>query len=141
MIDKILIDTNILIYVYDNAESIKQEKAIKVLDRLIPLQKAVISTQILAEFYAATTKARRSLLSRSEALQRVLIYANIFEVVEINKAVIVEAVRGVEKHGFSFWDAQVWATARIYSIPVVFSEDFNSGAIIEDILFENPFRT
>jgi predicted nucleic acid-binding protein len=141
MTDKILLDTNILVYIYDHSESIKQQKAIRILDRLIPLEKAVISTQILAEFYAATTKAKRSLLTRSEALQKVIYYANIFKVVEINKPVIVEAVKGVEKHSFSFWDAQVWATARIYSIPVILSEDFNSGSSIENVSFENPFLT
>jgi len=39
----------------------------------------------------------------------------------------------------SFWDAQVWATAKLNQIPVVLSEDFASGCVIEGVQFENPF--
>jgi len=42
-------------------------------------------------------------------------------------------------HRFSFWDAQIWATARLNQISVVFSEDFSVGASVEGIRFTNPF--
>lgn len=38
-----------------------------------------------------------------------------------------------------FWDAQIWATARLNQISVVFSEDFNPGWITEGVRFVNPF--
>jgi predicted nucleic acid-binding protein len=41
----------------------------------------------------------------------------------------------------SLWDAQVWATAKLNQIPVVLSEDFASGSVIEGVLFENPFAS
>jgi predicted nucleic acid-binding protein len=37
------------------------------------------------------------------------------------------------------WDAQIWATARLNQIPVVLSEDFSDGAVIEGIRIVNPF--
>jgi predicted nucleic acid-binding protein len=39
----------------------------------------------------------------------------------------------------SYWDAQIWASARLQQIPVIFSEDFNGGAVVEGISFVNPF--
>jgi predicted nucleic acid-binding protein len=39
----------------------------------------------------------------------------------------------------SFWDAQIWAAARLHRIPVVLSEDFNPGAVIEGVRFVDPF--
>ena len=51
---------------------------------------------------------------------------------------VLEAVRGVRDHRFSFYDAQIWAVARLNSIPVILSEDFNTGASIEGVLFVNP---
>jgi len=35
-------------------------------------------------------------------------------------------------------DAQ-WATARLNQVPVVFSEDFRSGSLLEGVRFVNPF--
>lgn len=51
----------------------------------------------------------------------------------------MEAVRGVQAYTMSFWDALIWAVARLNGIGVVFSEDFNDGATIEDVRFVNPF--
>ena len=58
-----------------------------------------------------------------------------------NNRRVIEAIRGVREHKFSYWDAQVWAIARLNQIPVVFTEDFNAGAVIEGIRFVNPFAT
>ncbi|CAN1213360.1 hypothetical protein TUMEXPCC7403_24355 [Tumidithrix helvetica PCC 7403] len=63
-----------------------------------------------------------------------------FENRYITKAVLLEAVRGVETHSFSFWDAQIWATARIYQISEIFSEDFNTGSTVEAVSFFDPFK-
>jgi predicted nucleic acid-binding protein len=45
----------------------------------------------------------------------------------------------VRDHGFSHWDAQIWATARLNQIPVVFSEDFSDGQVVEEVRCINPF--
>jgi predicted nucleic acid-binding protein len=39
----------------------------------------------------------------------------------------------------SYWDALVWATARLNQISVVLSEDFQEGRILEGVRFMNPF--
>jgi predicted nucleic acid-binding protein len=54
--------------------------------------------------------------------------------------IVLEATRGVESYQFSYWDAQIWATARLNQITTVYSEDFNSGATIEGIHFVNPLN-
>jgi predicted nucleic acid-binding protein len=38
-----------------------------------------------------------------------------------------------------FWDTQIWAATRLNQIPIVFSEDFNVGAVTEGVHFVNPF--
>jgi predicted nucleic acid-binding protein len=59
-------------------------------------------------------------------------------VVDVTRLITLEAIRGVEAHKFGFWDAQIWATARLNQILEVYSEDFNTGAIIEGVQFTNP---
>jgi predicted nucleic acid-binding protein len=39
-----------------------------------------------------------------------------------------------------FWDAQIWATAKLNQIPQVLSEDFQHGRAVEGVEFVNPFK-
>jgi predicted nucleic acid-binding protein len=43
-------------------------------------------------------------------------------------------------HGFSYWDAQLWACARLHHTRLVLSEDFTDGQVIEGVRFVDPFR-
>ncbi|MBO3461032.1 PIN domain-containing protein [Aetokthonos hydrillicola Thurmond2011] len=135
---RVLLDTNILVYIYDSFDPVKQERAITIVDKLIQTNRAVISTQIMGEFFIATTRAKRQLLEISEASDRVRNYMNASHVVEVTQLIILEAIRGVEVHNFPYWDAQIWATARLNQISEVYSEDFNVGATIEGVKFTNP---
>lgn len=40
---------------------------------------------------------------------------------------MLEAVRGVRDHQFEFWDAEIWAVARLNQIAIVLSADFDIG--------------
>ncbi|MHC5832063.1 MAG: PIN domain-containing protein, partial [Nostoc sp.] len=93
-------------------------------DQLIRSGKAVISTQVLGEFFMATTRTRRSLLTPAEALVRMRNYLAACHVVDITRLISLEAIRGVETHHFGFWDAQIWATARLNQIEEVYSDIF-----------------
>ncbi|MBM3130676.1 MAG: PIN domain-containing protein [Chloroflexi bacterium] len=66
-------------------------------------------------------------------------YVSAWTVFDMTAAIVLEATRGVRDHQFSFWDAQIWASARMNQIPLVLSEDFQDGANIEGVRFRNPF--
>ncbi|WP_017327873.1 PIN domain-containing protein [Synechococcus sp. PCC 7336] len=136
---RVLLDTNILVYLYDGSDSDKQAKAFAAVDRLIRSQKAVISPQILGEFFVATTRTRRQLLTPNEAAERICNYWAACSIVPVTGAISLEATRGVLVYQMSFWDAQIWATAKLNQIQHIYSEDFSTGAIIEGVEFLNPF--
>jgi predicted nucleic acid-binding protein len=52
---------------------------------------------------------------------------------------VLEALRGVRHYKIQFWDAQIWAAARLNQIPTLFSQDFNPGAVLEGVEFVNPY--
>jgi predicted nucleic acid-binding protein len=139
MNDRVFVDTNVLVYAYDRSEPEKQKQALWVLDRLVLAGRGVIDTQIIAEFFVAVTRKISNPLSVDEAYERVQNYLRVWPVLVVSEMVVLEAARGVRDHKFSFWDAQIWAAARLNQIPVVFSEDFNAGSVIEGIRFVNPF--
>jgi predicted nucleic acid-binding protein len=41
----------------------------------------------------------------------------------------------------SYYDAQIWAVARLGQVAVVLSEDFNPGAVLDGVAFTNPLDT
>ena len=47
--------------------------------------------------------------------------------------------REVRDHKPPYYDAQIWATARLNQVPVVFSEDSRDRTTLEDVPFVNPF--
>jgi predicted nucleic acid-binding protein len=133
-----LIDTNILVYVYDRSEPIKQKRAVELL-RQIPYSGAgAISTQILSEFYNAVTRRLKERLTPAQAYERLQNIEQSWPIINVTSAIILEAARGVQQHQFNFWDALIWATAKLNQIPIVLSEDFNTGSTIEGIRFINP---
>jgi predicted nucleic acid-binding protein len=139
MSDKIFVDTNVLVYAYDRSEPKKQRQALQVLDYLAVAGTGAISTQVLSEFFVTVTRKITSPLSQDQAYDRVKNYLQSWTVLNLTGMVVLEAVRGVQDYQFSFWDAQIWATARLNQISVIFSEDFNAGAVIEGVRFVNPF--
>ena len=133
----VLMDTNILIYTFDPRDEIRQEQAIAVLLKLEKDGKGCLSVQCLSEFTnAAITKLR---LPIGEVMSKLDEWRNVFPVFNMTPPVILEAARGLRDHKLSFYDAQIWACARLNQVPVIFSEDFQDGQTLEGIRFVNPF--
>ncbi len=80
----------------------------------------------------------RPALTPEAALAQVERFQRVFTVYSLTPMVVLEALRGVNAHQLSYYDAQIWATARLNQIPVVFSEDFNPSTL-EGVRFVNPF--
>ena len=139
MSDKIFVDTNVLVYAYDRSEPEKQKQARQVLDYLTTAGAGAISTQILSEFFVTVTRKLAAPLSNKQAYDRVKNYLQSWTTLNLTGMIVLEAARGVCDYQFSFWDAQIWAAARLNQISTVFSEDFNTGAVIEGVQFVNPF--
>ncbi len=139
MADKVLVDTNVLLYAYDRGASVKQPQAVAVLDRLATKRVGVLTAQILAEFFFNATRKLKSPMTLEQAYGRVENYLLAWEVLNVTGAMVLEAARGVRDHQLAYWDAQIWATARLNQIPFVLSEDFSAGTVLEGVRFVNPF--
>ena len=137
----ILIDTNLLIYLYDQNEPERQSPAMDVLDRLELMGLGRLSVQNLAEFFSVSTRKLSPPLSPKEALEQVNLLTRVWPVVNLTPLIVLEAARGVRDYQMSYCDAQIWATARLNQIPTIFSEDFNVGATLEGVQFVNPFAS
>jgi predicted nucleic acid-binding protein len=135
----ILIDTNLLIYLYDQNQPDRQSRAADVLDQLEIMGLGRLSVQNLAEFFSVSIRKLSPPLSPKEALDQLNLFTRIWPVFDLTPLIVLEAARGVRDYQMSYYDAQIWATARLNQIPTIFSEDFNVGATLEGVQFIDPF--
>lgn len=137
----ILIDTNILIYAHDPRDRHKRGQALTVLNNLIARDQAVLGTQCLTEFFNAVTRRLPEPLSPKQALAQVERFASSCYVLDLTPAVVLEGCRGSIEHGLSFWDALIWAVAKMNQVPFILTEDAEHGRLLEGVRFLNPFAT
>lgn len=135
---KVMLDTNILVYAYDSSAGEKQQMSLQVLDHLVRIDKGVVSPQVLGEFFVTVTQKIPEPLSFSQAAERVQQFIQLWPVLGLNEMIVGEAVRGVRDHQFSYWDAQIWACARLNQVEMVFSEDFAHNSTVDGVRFINP---
>src|ERR1051326_7478449 len=136
--DEVLIDTNILIYAHEPSEREKYDRALRTMDALISSGLGRLSAQILGEFLSAATRGRRPILTVHDALRQATLLAEALPVFDLTGLIVLEAARGVREHRLSYFDAQIWATARLNQVPTVFTEHFTNGRRLEGVQFLNP---
>ena len=138
-----LIDTNILIYAVDASEVEKRNRSIEVLSRLIASKRGILSIQSVNEFFAATTRVRPgrpAILTEQEAEHRCRTYLDSWACLNVIPAATAEALRARRQYRMSYWDALLWATARLNAIPTYLTEDLQHDQLIEGVRVLNPLR-
>ena len=135
MAERSFFDTNVLVYAQAADDPRKRKVARKLLSTHLGEQTAVFSTQVLQEYFVATTRIG---LPADIAQQHVATYAQA-NVVQVNTELILAAIDLHRLHKLSFWDALIVRSARAAGCRVVFSEDMKHGQDYEDVLIKNPF--
>jgi predicted nucleic acid-binding protein len=134
-----LVDTNVIVYLHDCREIEKQQKAFTIIKILRKFQNGNLSSQVLSEFSNVALKKLKPTLSSHEIIKQIEILTNKLTVLPLTKEIVLEALRGVGEYQLSYYDAQIWAVAKVHQIPFILSEDFNSNSVIDRVTFLNPF--
>jgi predicted nucleic acid-binding protein len=140
MTARFLVDTNILVYAHDRSYPQKQERALELLDHLTQSGSMAVSVQSLAEFFWASTRRLKPPLTILDAARQMERFARSWPILDLTPLIALEATRGVKTHRLSYWDAQIWASARLNQIMNILSEDFSHNQIIEGVRFQNPLH-
>jgi predicted nucleic acid-binding protein len=135
----ILMDTNLLVYLVDQNEPERQSRALETLGVLELHQVGRLSTQNLAEFINVVVHKLRPGLTIDQAMEWAGRFVRLWPAFDLTPQIVLEAVRGVRDHKLAYYDAQIWATARLNQVSIVFSEDFQDGLFLEGVKFVNPF--
>ncbi len=138
--DKVFLDTNILVYAYDKHEPEKAEKAQAILKSGIAEESAVLSSQVLGEFFVVVTRRIPRPLSADEAM-RIIDILMVLPVAEVDLSLVRRAVETCKQYGISYWDALIVAAAERAGCRRILSEDLGNGQEYNGVVVENPFLT
>ena len=132
MNNRIFIDTNILVYAYDNTNDIKHKRAKSILfSQDNEKYDYYISTQILNEFYSviARKKVKHSIIVKY--LIEIIDNTHVVPLLLENTMI---ALNIKDKYRFAWYDSIVLATAVQNRCNILYSEDFQHNQIIEGVV-------
>jgi predicted nucleic acid-binding protein len=139
MSDKVFLDTNILVYAYDENEPKKQQKAQDILTDGIEQESSFLSVQVLGEFFNVVTRHIPQPMSSDEALE-IIDMLSIMPVQEIDLTMVKRAIDTHKTYKISYWDSLILSAAERAGCTMLFSEDLSDGQTYQNILVRNPFK-
>ena len=136
-----LVDTNILVYRFDNRFPDKQKIAIEILRRGIVEDSVRVPHQAIIEFVAAVTRPNRGhvILRQNEALREAEEFLKLLPVLYPNEAILRNAFRGCAAYQLSWFDAHLWSYAEHYGLPQILTEDLQHDRLYGTVRVVNPF--
>ena len=139
MTDKIFLDTNILVYAYDEYDQQKQKKAQNLLTEGMESERFVLSVQVLSEFFNVVTRRIRQPMSPDEA-QKIILMVSILPIQDIDFHMVNRAIDTHKMYHISYWDSLIIGAAERAECKMILSEDMNDGQTYHDILVRDPFN-
>jgi len=139
MIDKIFLDTNILVYMFDKSEEQKHELIKKLITDQLPVSRFFLSIQVINEFINVTSKKIANPIPISKQSEILDLLNELFFIVPLNLSTSYKAIELSGKYKLSFWDSLIISSALENNCSIIYSEDMQEGLIIEDKLtLKNP---
>ena len=137
MKDKYFFDTNVLVYMQDASNLVKQQKARSLLSTHLGNGTAVISTQCLQEFYNVLANKMKQDKIQTKQIMHSL--SENIPVVQVTPTLIENGIDISIKTQFSFWDSLMISAASFAKCTILYSEDMNDGQVIDGVTIKNPF--
>lgn len=139
MKERSFLNSNILVYTDDSSEPEKQGIALALIKSGGESANAVLSTQVLQEYFSATTRKLKTPIETAQ--RKIELLSNRIEVYSIIAEDISAAIDLHRLHSFSFWDSLIIRMAQKSSCSVLYSEDMQDGRKIGGVRIKNPFKT
>jgi len=135
-VPKVFLDTNILVYQLDKRYPERQRVSRALVREAALKGEAVVSTQVLQEFYVVATTMLKIAPTLAKAIMNRL---SNMEVVTVTTELISQAADINIQSPVSFWDALIVSTAASANCEKLWTEDMKDGQSISGVRVRNPF--
>jgi predicted nucleic acid-binding protein len=132
-------DTNVLVYLFDASAPRKKARAQELLKQTVSEGLALLSTQVLQEFFVAVTRKLSVPLPHEQAERAVRDLAKL-PTAQIDAEMIIKSITTMRRYRLSFWDSLIIQAALHGGATILYTEDLQHGQIIETLSIENPFQ-
>lgn len=139
MSGRFFIDTNIFVYTFDAKAASKARRATQLIRRAVDTGEGITSYQVVQEFLNVALRRFSPVMTSAEAEQYLITVLRPLLAVQSSPALYFSALRIVEKHRLSWYDALIVGAAIEAGCERLCSEDFQHGQKIEGLRIENPF--
>ncbi len=136
---RVFVDTNVFVYQLDRREPRKQAIARGVLTPLAAQGVGVTSTQVISELSDVLLRRRADLVQRDAVRLVAAELMRDWPLVVVDPRAIEKAFDGVDRFGFSFFDAQIWAAAKTAGAGYLLTEDLSDDLNADGVRILNPF--
>lgn len=136
MIVRSFVDTNILLYADDARDSRKQNIAATLISDLLQARTAVLSLQVLREYFVIATRKLR--VAPDLAGEKV----RLFGAMELVQDSLDDLYAAIDLHrlrGYSLWDCLILRAAIKSGCRRLYSEDLQHGQYVDGVEIVNPF--
>jgi len=140
MSDRRFVDTNVLVYAYDQDEGAKQAVARHILREALVDGNAVVSSQVLGEFFIAVTRRIPDPLTVDEAQQAVAALQGL-RVVAVDGAMVDRAIETHRQYQISYWDGLIIAAAERAECATLLTEDLSADQMYHGLRAQDPFAS
>jgi predicted nucleic acid-binding protein len=131
----VFIDTNVLVYLFDQGAPRKRAIAQAIFRQHARIR---LSTQVLQEFFVVVTRKLERPLEPERALQSVQ-HFQAYPTAVVTPALVIAGIRRSIDSQLSFWDALIVETALSEGAGLLVTEDLQDGWQIGDMRVWNPF--
>lgn len=129
---RVFVDTNILAYLFDNADPHRQQRARNAL--AAPDIDRRISTQVLIELHSVLTRR----LNRTKAEAEQVLGELDYPTITTDHLLVSRAAGTATRHQLSIFDALILEAAAHASCDELWSEDFAEGTTVRGVRIVNP---
>lgn len=138
MSGRAFLDTNVLVYAFDDQDPQKQTVAQSILEEISRSGCYALSTQVLQEFFVVTTRKLARPLPEDDA-ERIVRRLARLQVVPTDAQLVVSAVALCRRTQVALWDALIMQAAIESACTTLLTEDLQDGLCIGPLTVRNPF--
>jgi predicted nucleic acid-binding protein len=136
-----MVDSNLWLYVLlptpatdPSGEAQKKAQAIALLGGISP----IISTQVINE--VCSVMRRKAKFTEHQTQELLQTFRSSCEIVELSYSTLVRGANLRSRYNFSFWDGLIAASALDANASILYSEDMQTGLVVEgQLTIVNPF--
>ena len=140
MTGPVFVDTNVFVYLHDDSEPEKKQRADDWIALLVNRRAGRLSFQVLQELYAVLTRTVKETLppATAQAIVRDLVA---WRPTPIDLSILERAWALGQRHALSWWDALIVAAAQRSGCKVVLTEDLQDGQVFGAVRVIDPFAS